>query len=57
MRFDVMTLFPDMVMGVLNESIIGRAQSAGHIEIHAHNIRDFSTNKHSKTDDTPYGGG
>ena len=57
MRFDVMTLFPDMVMGVLNESIIGRAQSAGHIEIHAHNIRDFSTNKHRKTDDTPYGGG
>ena len=57
MRFDVMTLFPDMVMGVLNESIIGRAQDAGHIEIHAHNIRDFSTNKHRKTDDTPYGGG
>ena len=57
MRFDVMTLFPNMVMGVLNESIIGRAQSAGHIEIHAHNIRDFSTNKHRKTDDTPYGGG
>ena len=57
MRFDVMTLFPDMVTGVLNESIIGRAQSAGHIEIHAHNIRDFSTNKHRKTDDTPYGGG
>ena len=57
MRFDVMTLFPEMVMGVLNESIIGRAQDAGHIEIHAHNIRDFSTNKHRKTDDTPYGGG
>ncbi len=57
MRFDVMTLFPDMVTGVLNESIIGRAQDAGHIEIHAHNIRDFSTNKHRKTDDTPYGGG
>lgn len=57
MRFDVMTLFPDMVMGVLDESIIGRAQSAGLIEVHAHNIRDFSTNKHRKTDDTPYGGG
>ncbi len=57
MRFDVMTLFPEMVMGVLNESIIGRAQAAGLIEVHAHNIRDFSTNKHRKTDDTPYGGG
>ena len=57
MKFDILTLFPDMVMGVLNESIIGRAQDAGHIEIHAHNIRDFSTNKHRKTDDTPYGGG
>ena len=56
-RFDVMTLFPDMVRGVLSESIIGRAQSAGLVEIKCHNIRDFSTNKHRKTDDTPYGGG
>ena len=57
MRFDIMTLFPDMVMGVLGESIIGRAQKAGHIELHAHNIRDYSSDKHRKTDDTPYGGG
>ena len=57
MRFDIMTLFPDMVMGVLGESIIGRAQRAGHIEIHAHNIRDYSLDKHRKTDDTPFGGG
>lgn len=52
-----MTLFPDMVMGVLGESIIGRAQKAGHIELHAHNIRDYSSDKHRKTDDTPFGGG
>ena len=52
-----MTLFPDMVRGVLSESIIGRAQAAGLIEIDYHNIRDFSKDKHRKTDDTPYGGG
>ena len=57
MRFDVMTLFPDMVRGVLGESIIGRAQTAGIIEVECHNIRDFSTDKHRKTDDTPFGGG
>ena len=57
MRFDVMTLFPEMVQSVLGESIIGRAQSAGIIEVKCHNIRDFSTDKHRKTDDTPYGGG
>ena len=57
MKFDVMTLFPDMVRGVLSESIIGRAQSGGLIEVECHNIRDFSTDKHRKTDDTPYGGG
>jgi tRNA (guanine37-N1)-methyltransferase len=57
MRFDVMTLFPDMVRGVLSESIIGRAQSGGLIEVFCHNIRDFTLDKHRKTDDTPYGGG
>lgn len=57
MRFDIMTLFPDLVLGVLGESIIGRAQKAGHISVHAHNIRDFANNKHRKVDDTVYGGG
>ncbi len=52
-----MTLFPDMVRGVLSESIIGRAQSGGLIEVFCHNIRDFTLDKHRKTDDTPYGGG
>lgn len=52
-----MTLFPDMVRGVLNESIIGRAQEGGIISVECHNIRDYSADKHRKTDDTPYGGG
>ena len=57
MRFDIMTLFPELVAGVLSESIIGRAQKAGAIEVHAHNIRDYSKDKHRRVDDTPYGGG
>ena len=57
MRFDIMTLFPELVSSILGESIIGRAQKAGHVSVHAHNIRDFANNKHNKVDDTPYGGG
>ncbi len=52
-----MTLFPELIQNVLSESIIGRAQKAGILEIHAHNIRDYSADKHRKTDDTPFGGG
>ncbi|MEN2776909.1 tRNA (guanosine(37)-N1)-methyltransferase TrmD [Acetivibrio clariflavus] len=57
MRFDVLTLFPEVINAVLKESIIGRAQEKGIIEINAVNIRDFSKNKHKKADDYPYGGG
>ena len=57
MRFDIMTLFPALVDGVLSESIIGRARKAGIIDVHAHNIRDYSKDKHRRVDDTPYGGG
>lgn len=57
MKFDCLTLFPEMVESVLSESIIGRAREAGHIEVACHNIRDFSLDKHRKVDDTPYGGG
>ena len=57
MRFDVLTLFPDMVASVLGTSITGRAADAGYIEIHTHDIRDFSDNVHRHVDDTPYGGG
>ena len=57
MRIDILTLFPEMCETVMNESIIGRAQKAGKVEIVCTNIRDFSGNKHKKVDDTPYGGG
>ncbi len=57
MRFDILTLFPGMVDAILSESIIGRARQAGLIAVHAHNIRDYSTDKHRRVDDTPYGGG
>ena len=56
MRFDVLTLFPEM-FEVLNQSIIGRAKEKGLINVNLINIRDFSNNKHKKVDDTPYGGG
>ena len=57
MKFDVMTLFPETFELVMNESIIGRAQQNNLIEIKAHNIRDYSANKHKKVDDYPFGGG
>ena len=57
MRFDIMTLFPELVSTVLGESIIGRAQKSGAIEVHTHQIRDYSEDKHRRVDDTPYGGG
>ena len=57
MRFDIMTLFPELVSTVLGESIIGRAQKSGAIEVCCHNIRDYSEDKHRRVDDTPYGGG
>ena len=57
MIFDIMTLFPELVEHVLGESIIGRAQKSGAIEIACHNIRDYSEDKHRRVDDTPYGGG
>ncbi|MBQ3528069.1 MAG: tRNA (guanosine(37)-N1)-methyltransferase TrmD [Clostridia bacterium] len=57
MRFDIMTLFPDLVKTVLSESIIGRAEKAGHLEINAYNIREYSEDKHRRVDDTPCGGG
>ena len=57
MRFDIMTLFPELVERVLGESIIGRAQASGACVVKAHNIRDYSEDKHRRVDDTPYGGG
>ncbi len=57
MKIDVLTLFPDMVKAALGESILGRAMSAGYIDLGFYQIRDFSENKQNKVDDTPYGGG
>jgi tRNA (guanine37-N1)-methyltransferase len=57
MRFDILTLFPEMFGGVFETSIIRRAREKGSVEIVLHNIRDYAPGKHSVTDDTPYGGG
>lgn len=57
MIFDVMTLFPDMIENVTDQSIIGRAKKAGLITVRTHNIRDFSEDKHRRVDDTVCGGG
>ena len=57
MKIDIMTLFPEMINAVMRESIIGRAQDKGVIEVKATNIRDYALDKHHKADDAPYGGG
>ncbi len=57
MRFDIMTLFPELVETVLSSSIIGRARKSGILEVVTHQIRDYSEDKHRRVDDTPYGGG
>jgi len=57
MRFDVLTLFPEIFESPLNSSILKRAQQANLIEIVLSNIRDFATDKYKKVDDKPYGGG
>ncbi len=57
MRFDVITLFPDIFSGYLAESLLSKAIAAGLVEVHLHDLRNWSTNKHNKIDDKPYGGG
>ena len=57
MKFHILTLFPEMVEQGLNTSIIGRAAAKGLLSINAVNIRDYTTEKHGKVDDYPYGGG
>ena len=57
MRIDILTLFPEMCEGVLGESIIGRARKENLVEINCRQIRDYSTDKHKRVDDAPYGGG
>ena len=57
MNFHILTLFPDMIMQGLSQSIIGRAAEKGLLSIEAINIRDYTLDKHKKVDDYPYGGG
>jgi len=57
MKIDILTLFPEIALAPLSESIIKRAQAAGLVEIKAHQLRDWATDKHKKTDDTLCGGG
>ena len=57
MKIDILTLFPSMFEGFLNESIIKRAIDKKIVEINIHNIRDYSQDKHKKVDDYPFGGG
>ena len=57
MRIDIVTLFPEIALEPLSDSIIQRARSAGLVGIHAHQLRDWSLDKHRRVDDTPCGGG
>ncbi len=56
-RFDVFTLFPDIVRTYFEASVVGKAQQAALIDVRVHNIRDFAVDRHRTTDDVPYGGG
>ena len=57
MRIDILTILPQLLESPLNDSIMKRAQEKGHVEIHLHNIRDYSTHKQKSVDDYQYGGG
>ena len=57
MRIDIITTFPEMLESFFNTSILGRSQKHGYTEICLHNLRDYTTDKHRRTDDYPFGGG
>ena len=57
MRIDILTLFPDTMRAMLGESILGRAQARGLLDIRCHQIRDYTENRQKQVDDYPYGGG
>ena len=57
MRVDILTTFPEMMESFFNTSILGRSQRHGYTEIHLHNLRDYTNDKHRRTDDYPFGGG
>lgn len=56
MRIDIVTVLPEMLDGFVNQSILARAQRKGLVEIHVHNLRDYTKDKHRKVDDYPFGG-
>jgi len=57
MKIDIVTLFPEICRAPLNESMMKRAQEKGAVDIHIHNLRDWTADKHHVVDDTPFGGG
>jgi tRNA (guanine37-N1)-methyltransferase len=57
MRIDILSVVPDLLHSPLNHSILQRAQTKGHLEVHLHNIRDYTTLRHNQVDDYPFGGG
>src|SRR3954451_25121139 len=57
MRIDIVTLFPEICRGPLCESMMKRAQENGAVDLHIHNLRDWTTDKHHVVDDAPFGGG
>jgi tRNA (guanine37-N1)-methyltransferase len=57
MRFDVLTLFPEIIQGYLGQSLLNKAIQAGLVDVRLHNIRDWSKGKHNTVDDRPFGGG
>jgi len=57
MRIDILTIFPSMFEGLLNQSILKRAQEAGVITVAVHDLRDWTEDKHKSVDDSPFGGG
>jgi tRNA (guanine37-N1)-methyltransferase len=57
LHIDVLTLFPRMLDGFLAESILGKGVEAGLLSVHVHDLRDWTTDKHRRADDRPFGGG
>ena len=57
MRFDILTIFPESLDGLLSVGVIGQARNAGHLRIHLHDLREFTDDPHRIVDDRPYGGG
>jgi tRNA (guanine37-N1)-methyltransferase len=56
MRIDIISIFPELLEGIFNNSILKRAQSKAIVEVHCHNLRDYAINQYNQIDDAPYGG-